>query len=120
MRAVQVPRVVFVQVWVDGEDGLDVLGIRVPHQDGEVFRIPAVPAVAAEVDACGRVRHDVFPIIAVPTHGRGRAEGRERCHFRGAVAVEEFDTRGDGVAVGFGDVAAGVEDVFEVLGGEVE
>ena len=120
MRAIQVARVVFVQVRVDCEDRLDVLGIRVPHQNGEVLGISAIPAVAPEIDPRGRVRHDVFPLVAVPTHGRGRAEGWEGCHFCGAVAVEEFDARGDGVAVGLSNVAAGVEDVLEVLAGEVE
>lgn len=118
VRAVEVAAVVLVQVRVDGEDGLPVRGVRVADDDGGVLGVAGVPAVAAEVDAAGRVHHDVLPCAVVP--GAGGAEGGVGGHFGGAVDVEEFEAGGDGVAVGFGDVTARVEEVFEVLGGEVE
>ena len=109
---------VLVQVRVDGEDWLPIGGVGVADDDGGVFGVAAVPAVAAEVDTAGRVHHDVLPRAVVP--GAGGAEGGEGGHFGGAVDVEEFEAGGDGVAVGFSDVTACVEEIFEVLGGEVE
>ena len=70
--AVEVAAVVFVQVRVDGEDGLHVDRVRVADDDGCVLGVAAVPAVAAEVDAGGRVDHDVLPCAVVP--GAGGAE----------------------------------------------
>ena len=66
VRAVEVAAVVLVQMRVDGEDWLPVSGVHVANDDGGVFGVAGVPAVAAEVDAAGRMHHDVLPPAVVP------------------------------------------------------